>query len=279
MRSGEDPTNGIEIVSSDLENSDYVIAGQKLRWVKDELVLLPKTETQILKEVRHSLPIHYWMLQDGYNDRKPVDAWELVVGGETTPLYNYAEGLTLREEQVQKITVHLAQFAMCFTEYYSTPAAITITDHLSENVTRDGLFKRHAEAQPLAEMFALTPRSLEAGIYRPDFPIERLGAVVLHELGHFGLDTALQKNWPKDPITSYAERFGKQEDIPESAVAYMLYPAKLSIEKKEILSQYDHWRRRPDMMYHHVPDMPAPEAPDVIRYYVDEEAVEGVPKQ
>jgi hypothetical protein len=219
------------------------------------------------------------MLQDGYNDRKPVDAWELIVGGEAIPLYNYAEGVTLREDHVQKITVHLAQFAMCFTEYYPTPAAITVTDHLSENLTPDGVFKRHAEAQPLAEMFALTPRSLEDGIYRPDFPVERLGAVVLHELGHFGLDTAFQKGWPEDRVTSYAERFGEVEDIPESAVAYMLYPNKLTAEKKEILSQHDHWRRRPEMMYHHVPDMPAPEAPDVIRYYVDEDAVEDPRKK
>jgi hypothetical protein len=129
MRRGEDPTNGIEIVSSERENSDYVIAGQQLKRVGDEVVPLPKTEAQIVKEVRRSLPIHYWMLQDGYNDRKPVDAWELVVDGETAPLYNYAEGVTLHEGQIQKITVHLAQFAMCFTEYYSTPAAITITDH------------------------------------------------------------------------------------------------------------------------------------------------------
>lgn len=278
MRRGEDPTRGIEIIRSDLQDSDYVIAGQKLQRVGNEWVAVPKSEAHVIKEVRRSLPIHYWMLQDGYNDRKPVDAWEITLGDETTPVFNYAEDVALQEEHIQKITVHLAQFAMCFAEYFRPPSAITITDHLSENLTPDGRFKRHAEAQPLAEMFALTPRALEQEIYRPELPVERLGAVVLHEVAHFEMDTALSKGWPRDRITSYAEHFGKAEDIPESAVAYMLYPNKLSTEKRDILSQHDHWLRRPEMMYHHVSDMPAPEAPDAVRYFIDEDAIDD-PRQ
>lgn len=272
----EDPTRGIELFAASMEDSDYIVAAQKIQQIDGQKVTVEKTEAQILSEIRRSLPIHYWNLQHGYNDRKPRDAWELTVGEQVTPLYNYAKDVELREEQIQEITVHLALFAMHFGEFVPQLGAITITDHLSENLTRDGAFKRHAEAQPAAGMFALTPRTFEEGIYRPELPVNRIGAVVLHELVHFEMDTALSNGWPKDRVTSYSARFGRVEDIPESAVAYLLHTGQLSTEKKDRLSQHDHWLSRPNMLYEHVPDLPLPKSPDVIRYYVDETAVDGL---
>ena len=275
MRRAEDPTKGIEIVEAPEVESDYVIAGQKLTEINGELVPKPKTRRQIIREVQRSLPIHYWVLQDGYNDHKPYDAWEITVGDETVPLLNYAENVTVHKEHIEQITVHLALFAMHFSEYVPSLGAITVAGHLSDNLTADGEFKRHGEAQPEADMFAISPRTLREGIYRPDLPVGRIGAVVLHELAHFEMDTALANGWPKDRTTTYAQRFGKTEDIPESAAAYLLHAAKLSPEKQEILRRHDHMFTMPDMFYEHTPDYPAPEPPDIIRYYVDEEAVEG----
>lgn len=279
MRGREDPTSGIEIVSAPSNESDYVVARQKYVTVGEERVVAEKSNKEIVSEVRRSLPIHYWMLQDGYSDRKPHDTWEITIGGRTTPLFNYAEGVTLREDQIQKLTVHLALFAMHFPSYDPELQAITVTDHLSVNVDKQGLFKRHAEAQPAAAMFALTPRTLEQGIYRPDLRVERLGAVVLHELAHFEMDTVLADKWPKDRVTSYAARFGRAEDIAESTVAYLLGTGNLSDAKKERLRQYDNWLSRPNMFYAHTPDFYPPEPPDVIKYYVDEHGIDGAQNQ
>lgn len=278
--------------SPDAKAAEFVIAASQVQQTDEGPVDVLKTERDQLDELEQEIQEKYWFMRPEYKTRQPKEQWTLTVGFDTVTVFNYSEKAELTNEQVATIAHTIGRFAATFPNLHPEISAITIADAPYDDPLEDDM----GEASPRASMFMLNSYALENGIYRPELPVPRLEAVILHELAHFELDAHLEPYWedagfswekvvfsekldqkahqPEACVTEYGVRGGVYEDIAESAVAYMLSGSKLNETKREILGRFDNWRRIPDIKYVKEEKIVLPKLPKELPFYVDDEATD-----
>lgn len=271
-------------------SADFVIAASQIEYIEDDELEVLKTEDETMSELWQSIQDKYWFMRPEYRNVEPTEQWMISVGRDEIPVFNYSETMVLSQEDMNRVGVTIARFGSKFPSLTPELKAITVRDMPYKDPLEDDM----AVTFPDAGMFEMSTYALQSGEYRPDMPIPRLEAVVLHELAHFIMDQALEKAWtdagftwdhvigysnklqykanqPEACVSNYAVRGGVYEDIAESVTAYILGTPTMVMEKRELLAQSESWLRIPESSARKLDFIVPPRLPRQLYYFLDYE--------